>query len=243
MAAQSIRDLVRRVRRAGRTMLGQDLNAEREVRDPYVTLGSDYGGWGINPKLLNDQSKVFCVGVGTDVTFDLALIERFGCEVHAFDPTPKAVAWVAGERLPAKFKFQPLGLADFDGELLFVLPGANPTWDSYRASDVDSSLARGAADKVKCPVRRLETLMRGVGVFGLDLLKIDIEGGEYGVIREMLSGPIRPRQLLIEFHHLGREHRQNLGASIAAVRSLREAGYGVLCRSPVGLEISFVFGG
>ena len=34
----------------------------------------------------------YCGGVGEDITFDLGLIERFGCTVYAFDPTPRAVA-------------------------------------------------------------------------------------------------------------------------------------------------------
>ena len=32
-------------------------------------------------------------GVGEDASFDLGIIERFGCSVFAFDPTPRAIAF------------------------------------------------------------------------------------------------------------------------------------------------------
>jgi hypothetical protein len=35
----------------------------------------------------------------------------------------------------------------------------------------------------------------------IDLLKIDIEGAEYGVLEQILRDRIAVRQLLVEFHH------------------------------------------
>ena len=42
-----------------------------------------------------------------DVDFDLMLIGRFGCEVHAFDPTPSTVNWIAERELPPALHFHP----------------------------------------------------------------------------------------------------------------------------------------
>ena len=55
-----------------------------------INIGSDYGGWITPMHLLNSTSICYCAGVGEDITFDLGLIERFGCHVFAFDPTPRA---------------------------------------------------------------------------------------------------------------------------------------------------------
>src|SRR3546814_13770280 len=50
-------------------------------------------------------------GVGVDVTFDLGIIDRFGCQVFAFDPTPRAIAYVADHAKEVKkFHFMPVGL-------------------------------------------------------------------------------------------------------------------------------------
>jgi len=35
---------------------------------------------------------VYSLGIGEDISFDLALIEKYGARVHAFDPTPKVNA-------------------------------------------------------------------------------------------------------------------------------------------------------
>lgn len=237
----TIKNVVRRARREVRTWAGRDFRAEPDVAGPRVFLGSEYGGWWVNPDLLSRDAVVFGVGVGTDVTFDLALIERFGCTVHAFDPTPKSIAWVKANSFPPRFQFHPVGLSDADGELLFTLPGAHPTWASYAATPADSVEAKTASDRVTCPVRRLDTLLRDLRLPAIDLLKMDIEGAEYAVVKDILAGPHRPRQLLIEYHYLRPEHRHNYAATVESVRLVREAGYRILARSPVGLEFSFIY--
>jgi hypothetical protein len=35
----------------------------------------------------------------------------------------------------------------------------------------------------------------------IDLLKMDVEGAEYEIIEDMRKSGIRPRQVLVEFHH------------------------------------------
>ena len=57
-------------------------------------IGSDYGGCLVPRDFLTANSVCYCVGVGEDITFDLGLIDRFGCEVYAFDPTPRSIAFV-----------------------------------------------------------------------------------------------------------------------------------------------------
>lgn len=56
--------------------------------------GEHYGGWVVPISVLSESSICYCAGVGEDITFDLALIDTFGCDVFAFDPTPRAVRHV-----------------------------------------------------------------------------------------------------------------------------------------------------
>ena len=195
-------------------------------------LGSDYGGWTIIPDLIDSQSVVYSVGVGNDITFDAALIARFGCVVHAFDPTPVSRGWVARQVLPAGFEFHPVGLANKDEDVAFAMPGRED-WDSF-------SMAKdGTTEEVVwCPVRRLESIAAELGHDRIDLLKMDIEGFEYGVIDDVLAGPLRPVQWMIEFHH-------NINHFVAeqtrrAVEQLEAAGYRLFTVSNLGREYSFV---
>jgi len=61
------------------------------------------------------------------------------------------------------------------------------------------------------------------GMIELELLKIDIEGFEYEVLRKMLAQRILPAQIAVEFHHF--LPHISVMQTIAAVRSLRSAGY------------------
>src|SRR3546814_4844547 len=58
-------------------------------------VGSDYGGWFLPLDLIRADWVCYAGGVGEDVTFALGIIDRFGCQVFAFDPHPRAIAYVA----------------------------------------------------------------------------------------------------------------------------------------------------
>src|SRR5438477_9123002 len=152
----------RRTRRWANQVLGRDVSAPIQVRCRKEFLGSEYGGWCVCPDRINSESLVYSFGVGQDISWDLAMIERFGVEVHAFDPTPKSIAWLRGEKvrqtLPAKFHFHEFGLANYDGIARFTLP--RPDFVSYSIGEPQNS---PAADVVEAPVRRLNTLMEMLG--------------------------------------------------------------------------------
>ena len=67
---------------------------------------------------------------------------------------------------------------------------------------------------------------------------MDIEGFEYGVIDDVLAGPVRPAQWLIEFHHTMMHFRPD--QTRRAVERLEAAGYRLFAVSNVGHEYSFV---
>ena len=116
------KDGLRRMRRRVQSALGRDLYVPIEVRCPVAVLGSDYGRWGVCAERLDSRSVVYRFGVGADVSFDLALIQRWDLHVHAFDPTPRSIAWVRRQKLPEPFHFHELGLADYDG---VAVPGGD----------------------------------------------------------------------------------------------------------------------
>ncbi len=224
-----------RGRRLARALRGQDLWWGPQVRTSKVRMGSVYGGWWILPSLLSRESIVYSVGVGDDVTFDLAMIDRFGMDVHAFDPTPRCVEWVERQALPPQFRFHPLGLADFDGTARFSMPSDDPTWNAYEM-DGDPAKSKGF---VECEVRRLGTLMRDLGHDRIDMLKMDIEGAEYAAIKDLVAGSARPPQLLIEFHYWY-EPKERVRQMNEAIESILGAGYVIFARSATGTDFSFV---
>jgi FkbM family methyltransferase len=226
--------VIPKLKAAARRILRPPLHAT-DHRASYTVLGTDYGGW----PLLTDETPqgalVFSFGIGEDISFDLAAIEKFGCIVHGFDPTPRSRAWVERQSLPAAFEFHLLGLGAKEGELEFFAPekGEHVSYSAQPAANSDLSL------KITAPVQRLEKIVGDVGKGVPDILKMDIEGFEYDVIDDILAGPMRPHQLLIEFHH--RMYGIENETTNRAVEKLRSAGYRLFYVSESGHEYGFVF--
>lgn len=210
---------------------GTRIHSPVAIPRPTLRLGTDYGGWTVVPGLLNADSVVYGVGVGEDISFDLAMIERFGCRVDAFDPTPICGQWIASQTLPEKFVFHAIGLSAEDGEIPFKRPATD--------GHVSFSMAEGSGeDVILCPARRFSTIARDLGHGAIDLLKMDIEGFEYRVIDDMIAtGPL-PVQWLIEFHHTMYGHKAK--ETQDAVAKIEAAGYVLFAVSNVGQEYSFV---
>ena len=170
--------------------------ARVQVNREMQKIGSDYGGYFLDSSLIGPNAIVYSLGVGEDISFDLALIERFGLTVYAFDPTPKVKTWLASQALPHQFLFHDVGIAGFDGEAVFYLP---PKPDFVSHSIVHAG--QYSQDSIHVPMIRLATAMRQLGHTRIDVLKMDIEGAEYAVLEDLVRERIPVRQILIEFHH------------------------------------------
>lgn len=86
---------------------------------------------------------------------------------------------------------------------------------SYSAVNLQNTV-----DYIEAPCRRISSLMSELGHDRLDLIKIDIEGAEYEVLRSMLEDSVTVNVLCIEFDQPSPFRR-----TVRAVRQLRGAGY------------------
>ena len=227
-------EIIRRLKNGIRRRRLERRGVRVELRGATEALGEGGGRWVICPDGLGPDSVFYSFGVGTDITFDLALLRRFGAPVHAFDPTPVSVEWVRAQRLPEAFRFHDVGLADFDGTLPFHAPRRA---GSAHFSPVARRRGADAAPPFRAPVLRLRSVMSRFGHDRVDLMKMDIEGGEYAVIEDLVRERAPVRQLLVEFHH--NYSTIPLRRTVDAVRRLREAGYRLFHISERTYEMSF----
>ena len=194
-----------------------------EPRPDVEHLGSRYGGWSVATPLVTAESVCYLAGVGEDATFDQALMERFGCDVHAFDPVPKAAEYVARELAgQPHFHFHAVGLWSGDRTLTFYAPEFEG-WVSHSAVDF-----RHTPAVLEAPVRSVPSLMRELGHDHIDVLKLSVEGAEYAVLDSVLRAGLPVSQVLVEFTPPAR-----LSKVRGAARLLRGAGY-QLVAGPVG---------
>jgi FkbM family methyltransferase len=150
--------------------------------------------WTICPTGLGPGSIVYSAGVGSDITFEHALVQDFQCSVILVDPSPTGIKTMElSENKIPQFRFFPVALSGRSGKLTLA-PPTDPTGDSWFA-------ASQAAGALEVPCESLESLMQKNQHAYIDLLKLDIEGCEYEVIENIVASRLPIRQIAVEFHH------------------------------------------
>ena len=143
-------------------------------------------------ELIRADWLVYDFGVGDDISFDIALVDRHGCTIHAFDPTPESVAYMEDKRLPG-FRFHPVGVWDEDTTIKFWKP-RSAKLISYSALNL-----RQTSEYVEAEVRRIRTLANELGHEHIDFIKMDIKGAEQRVVPDMIAAGFRPTLLCLEY--------------------------------------------
>ena len=159
-------------------------------------LGNHATGWWADIDRLNKASVVYSAGLGVDVRFELDLIERVGCTVQGFDPTPSSIDWLKQQGLPKEFEIHGCGLAGEDRKAELF-----PLGDDYQTCSVYPSCCKSGADPVgEVLLRTVPTMMKQLGHTHIDLLKLDLWGCEYEVIENIAESGVPIKQLLVEWH-------------------------------------------
>jgi FkbM family methyltransferase len=168
---------------------------EIRPRDDLIMLGSrGYGFWVVPQRLLGPGSTCYLAGIGEDITFDLSLIARFGCTVHAFDPVPAAQEYaVAAARHEPRFVLHRAGLWSSDATLPLHAP-AVAGHISHSVTDLHRTQKAFDAE-----FRSVRSLMDELRHDRLDLLKISAEGSEFEILRSVVGDGIDPSIVCVEF--------------------------------------------
>lgn len=242
MLMQQARALYRRV---GQRFAQRELNRHRDAASiAHDKIGTDYGGWFVPSGLLSERALCYGVGAGEDISFEVGLIQRYGCEVYCFDPTPRAQRHLEALRrnteagLPTlinnragvfydcdkpcldRLQFRPYGVWSEDRTMRFYAP-ADPTHVSHSIVNLQRTESYFEAD-----CRTIKSLMQSFGHADVSLLKLDVEGAEYEVVASLLNDRIHPAILCIEFDE-GYQPIDGayLGRILDHVRRLKAQGY------------------
>ena len=179
--------------------------SDKEAYDPFEPtwtcpieqrIGKEFGDGGkfvcgSDAYFKAKQCLVYSIGSSGDFSFELNVIEKFGCEVHTFDPTGNSNAWNA-TAATLGISYHSWGLAGSEGTIFNVDTGShNPL---YPLSQI--------AEKLNHRNRRI------------DILKIDCEGCEWdafpSIWQSLSKGEFRMGQVQVEVH--GYEPNSNRAA-------------------------------
>jgi len=217
-----------------RILLGREFNFKIQTKREKKWFGNWYGGFYLTCGNLNNDSVIYSFGIGEDISFDEAAINKFGCTVFGFDPTPRAIDWLRNKKkVPARFNYFEYGIDLTDGLVSFY-PPENP--DHVSCSVI--SKGRESERSFSVPMKSFRTITRELGHSNIDVLKMDIEGSEYKVIPDILSAGIHIDQIVIEFHHRFIDNGMKRTGEL--VNLLNNHGYKIFAVSDSGEEVSFI---
>ncbi len=189
------RKLFRLKQRADRYFLKMSVLVSHRLQ--HRKLGTDYGGWFVPVDLFDASSLCYCFGAGEDISFDMELIRRFGCQVFTFDPTPRARAYVrnlmANETDAKNIHFYDFGVWREDSMMKFFAP-RNEAHVSHSILNLQDT-----TDGFEAQCYTLQTIMDKLEHTSVDLIKLDIEGAEYAVLGHLVETGLRPKVICIEF--------------------------------------------
>jgi FkbM family methyltransferase len=188
---------------------------EIQPQPGLTRLGSAYGGYVVPLALVDADWICYSGGLGEDISFELELIAATRCRMYGFDPTPRAVAHaqsVAAQN--PQFRFMPVGLWSSDTTACFYEPA-----DSRHASYSIAGL-QGTDGYITAACRSLTSLMSELQHDRIDLLKLDVEGAEYEVLKPLFRGDLKVRVLCVDFHKV-----ESIDHMARTVEQLASVGY------------------
>lgn len=186
----------------------------------WERLGSSTCGWLAPRDWRVKRPTCFCIGAGEDITFDIALADRFDADVYIFDPTPRAVTHVESALAEHPgVTFKPWAIWSSDGQVNMFEP-RDSTHVSHSIVDL-----QGTGRAFKAEARSVPSIMTEFGLDHIDLLKMDIEGAEYEVLKACLSSGQPIGIIHVEYDELSQPHRGGLRRIRDSVRLLASHGY------------------
>lgn len=200
---QSVRAKVKKIRDDARF---RDIGLTTSNYDgPLQFLGTSYGGYTVPKQEIREGLTCYSFGAGEDISFESELATAFPVAVHIFDPTPRAITHVSefmkklcdadiGAR--QRLHFHPWGVWSSDQQMQFYVP-KDPAHVSHSLVNMQHTTDYFVAD-----CRRPKSIMNALGHKSIDLLKLNIEGAEYEVMRALFEDQIRPAVICINFDEL-----------------------------------------
>ena len=184
-------------------------------------IGTFYGGYDIYDNQLKIPNIISC-GLGEDATFDIEMINNYNAKIFAIDPTPRAKNHYleicknfgkANEKeynesgnldvrcydlkKVNKYNFLFLEKAIW-GKKNEKLKLFYPQDQNSVSCSIDSNI-NSENNYFYSETITYESIIENYGLKRVDILKLDIEGAEIDVLKDVIKSNNLPKQILVEF--------------------------------------------
>lgn len=179
---------------------------------------------------------VYDFGIRQQPHFGEALARDFGCEVHAFDPSPITLSWITTapvSKLP-NYHFHPWGGGGVDGKTSLY---EYWDWDQISIIKMPTQLLNEYTDdgkgrdkvnwspaqkELQITVKTIPTIMKELGHDFVDILKVDVEGSEFLMFQDLFDQTDCPPvdQVTMEWHHFDLDMRYGSSPHVNSIVSM-----------------------
>ncbi len=193
-------------------------------------LGTDYGGWSFLENTNLKNKIIISAGLGEDASFDIELISKYNCKVIAVDPTPRAIDHYnqikmnAGKpkkepyREDGKLKISSYDLTQINDENFILIKKAlynsnneelkffeppNKEHVSFSINNWQNDYKKDT-NFIKVETITVKNILDKFNINHLEMIKLDIEGAQVEVLKNMIEEKIFPNQILVEFDELNK---------------------------------------
>jgi len=173
-----------------------DLHARSQLLFETSRMSVEMIHWHtLHPRFLGPNSRVLDLGANYGL-FSRFMVERFGCECVAIEPSPVPFQ---GIRTNDRISKRQIAIVPEPGDVSFHIRSESVSSSIYQL-DTHQHL-----DTITVPGVTLEQLLQELGWSELDLLKSDIEGAEIQVLEATSDDCLRRiKQISVEFHDFSR---------------------------------------
>ena len=171
------------------------------IKNNLFLYGNGHGKYFL-PKIKKSKKKSYILsgGAGDNISFDLSLA-KLGYHILLVDPTPNAKIYFNLKKKNNKKKFANIkyinkALWNKNKKINFYLP--------VRTGIISHSIIKVKKNQKKISVNAIKVLnlMKSKRIKYFKIIKLDIEGSEYEVIKDIFKCNISSDYLLVEFDFL-----------------------------------------
>lgn len=154
-------------------------------------LGTDYGGWFVDLDLIKEGDTIIDAGLGEDVSFLQEMLRKKNIRIIGIDPTKKSHDYI--DKNPVEnMILMKMAIAKKGEREVEIFKNSNP--DHVSESSFKDHLSTLGMESYKVRSVCFKDLIEK---YSPSLIKMDIEGTEYEVLKECIG----IKQICVEFHH------------------------------------------